>query len=1402
MKRNQIQYLAIKGMNRDLSISKSTNEFSYENKNIRITVNNGDTLFTITNERGTKQVYPSKLDLGTILGYCSVKDYVVIFSKKDSSSSTDGSKITILKYDSSKPLEESFSLFKSIPLSLGFNLNNPIESLGVYEAEDIIKVYWVDGINQPRVINILSPKLDNIDTSDSTIFNFSPAVYSDTIKERFNITKEYSSGGTFQSGTIQYHFSYFNLYGQETSIIYSSPVYYLSFKDRGGSPEERVNNIFNITIDNPSNKFDYIRIYSTRKTSENGDIVANIVRDIKISSNSSISIVDNGLYTESIDPTRLLYIGGDNIIASTLTSKDNTLFLGNIKDNTAIINKELRDKIRTSTVKFINVNTGNQNPNEADFQNYLNKVNLGSFVGTYPYTINLDKPSNEIKTFKYGDYYRIGVQFLSKEGIWSDPVYIGDFKNDVPIYFPNSNDIPNNSDNFVYLPQLKIKLPNDVINELRVLNYIRVRPVVVYPNDSERSFVCQGVVSPTVYSTEDRMDNSPFVQSSWFFRPSYIFNTIQRPKSYEDTWRGNTVIEFRHNKSLFGDLDNGSVPRGVELPTQFSAPEDPIVDKQNASLWRSNNNKYFFVDSSILTMHSPDLEFNGLSSNEGLKFKIVGLVPIQARQASLDVKTSTSNRIVKIDENSTKQGMGLYLENLNKQLQESANANGTIVSEFCWEDYFLDKVDHNIVVANSLWLIHPWHGGGSISHTIEDDTIVSSSGSSVLKSNRRVNYHYSYNSLYLQNPWEAEVSNNVNRPGITSIAYHNSNEERFYNIRNNKNKNIIYQGNVDKLVTCSNKLINEYEGYATSAAYINKGTLHRDIHSAYTASFGGDRAFKSNPVSLKYKSTPHAVFGFNIGGSNNDTQITLPIIADREESIYIPDSKMLFWDNDRTISSIYSEGLSNPFYNIITANAPFLFLGELYRDVDVNSLFGGNTESAISNNQWYVCGEVVGLNEDIIGTEGDIYYQRYDCIKTYPFTLEDENSVTEILSFMCETKINIDGRYDKNRGSLNASVTPENFNQINNVYSDDNRFQTYRSLDSTLFNTSNYPTTIIWSLPHKSKSHIDSWTSISQASSHILDGVYGDITSLNFWNNEIFAFQEHGFSNIMYNSRTQIPTSDGVPIEITNSGNVLSRYLSRSMGCTNKWSIVESPNGIYFIDNNSSSINLYNGNIASLSDNLGFRQWINDNNINKPYNPIDFENFIGYYDRSNNDVYFVNKNSSLCYSELLGQFTSFFDYNNVSAMFNLQNKFLSINKDTIWEHSVGEYNNFYGEIKPFHIIFKCNPNEPTDKIFSNIEFRSDTWSINPEQVLLNKSFDTLEVWNEYQYGKSTLEFKQNNISTLKRKFRIWRANIPRDNNDKRGINRIRNPWSFIKLSMENPNNYKTAFHDLIVYYYE
>ena len=581
---------------------------------------------------------------------------------------------------------------------------------------------------------------------------------------------------------------------------------------------------------------------------------------------------------------------------------------------------------------------------------------------------------------------------------------------------------------------------------------------------------------------------------------------------------------------------------------------------------------------------------------------------------------------------------------------------------------------------------------------------------------------------------------------------------------------------------------------------------------------------------MRYKSTPHIVMALNYTKDNK--QVILPTLQDGEYTYpstlnkwninkignYNSNAYKPFWDIDNNCKGIYQDALDvdlRAYNNSLSGYSieyGWLWLGEIYNPNVVNK-FGGTSEEALANNLWLPCGESISLlsngvpknNFTLFYTEGDTYYQRYDHIKTYS-SLEEQNGITDIISFMCETRINLDGRYDKNRGQItNFVMSPTNFNKMNKVYSQDNNYFNYRFLNLDDVQLDNFHNSITWTKTKMLGEDTDSWTNISLASILDLDGNKGYIRSIQRFNNNLIAFQDKGISQILYNESVQIPTSNNIPIELGNSGKVTGkRYISDTIGCTNKWSICKTPNGIYFIDDISKKIFLFNGNVESLSDKLGFHSWINEKLKNTEiWNPTDFNGFVTYYDNINSDVFFISKDSCLTYSELLGQFSSFYSYEHTHYFANLKNKGLWIkyninkNKSKLWLHNEGDYNMFFGSYKPFYTTLVVNPEPIQDKVFNNIEFRSDTWNNN---TLLDITFDTLTTWNEYQYGETKLKNTFGIPSTLKKKFRMWRANIPRDNKNNR--DRMRNPWLYLKLSMNEENTNKTILHDIIVKYFE
>ena len=136
---------------------------------------------------------------------------------------------------------------------------------------------------------------------------------------------------------------------------------------------------------------------------------------------------------------------------------------------------------------------------------------------------------------------------------------------------------------------------------------------------------------------------------------------------------------------------------------------------------------------------------------------------------------------------------------------------------------------------------------------------------------------------------------------------------------------------------------------------------------------------------------------------------------------------------------------------------------------------------------------------------------------------------------MCETRVNIDGRSDRNRGQLsNLNMSPQNFNLMNEVYTQRDNFFNYRKLDKDYYKQHKFANQITWSKEKSLGEEIDTWTNITLANTLDLGGERDEITALVTWNEQLLCFQKKALNQILFNNRVQIPTSDGVPIEISN----------------------------------------------------------------------------------------------------------------------------------------------------------------------------------------------------------------------------------------------------------------------------
>ncbi len=1465
MQKKQVAIMPI-SMQQDLAVSKFPADAAYEIRNMRIVTNGSNTSLCLTNEKGNSLVN-LELNNSVILGYVYVEDYIIAFSK--------GTKDYIYKIYVDNDTLKTKALYEG---NLNFSLDHPIEGIASIESDKVKKVYWVDGLNEVRAINIV-----DFESSQNPDYKFEITANNISLNDSIKVTKGYE-GGSFTAGVIQYAYCYYNLHGHETPLINCSCLNYISHQ-QGITNDEKISCNFNISISNVDNSYDYIRLYSIMRTSLDATPEVKRLTDIYIKdTKEDVHFIDNGKIGDTVDPMVLLYLGGDKIIADTLISKDDTLFLGNIEDHNYAITESDREQIQSTLkdkLKFVSPTIG--------------KVYKGASYTSYKGNLGLSQ--DELLTFKYGETYRIGIQFQFKDGKLSDVIYLKDI---------NNTNHPTYSDGMLYLPYLQLKDIGTLDN-----NIARARLMYVYPNIENRTRLCQGIVSPTVYEEKSRVNKNLYVQPSWLFRDSsyknkdFIDKEIQSsykdkdkdkdvyinakelvPESVDATFKywsdhrrvGLTTYynyciqkdkeEIKHFSSYDAACNYlrtygiNTLPTDEEWETYSSGNKGSItaniqVDSLEGFISKLKDNNNYYIDSSIVTLYSPEIEeiYNTINSESLTDIELIGASPIQNTYNDYIITSSNSLRDPK--------ELGLI----------DRNIKGIIKSDLLWNDVTPDSDPIKQNPYHSwAFKVYMWHRKGSLNaDNIGDNNSIDDSKYgrqySILNKKVFVNVRDTLNTTYFNSvvrdrPFKVHINNYeglykladtynykgvVNTINVSSdkypifgveitkdlgvigsietlqekevtnkgeIIYSNDPVPIKYKTANHividlgkylpKSKNIIPEDKIDLTTIASsdnylivNKIVESLKDIPRKITEEEFNAL--GIYNGYK--------FYSKTLLTNYVST-EIVTSFHKGTDNyytinyatkveNLQELKLDstfLILCKDENSYYTAKVVGFYAETPTIEyTKYADTKGEMSANVSIPNNS-IYKCDIIRDLG-NTQYGGtltnkDNDSLMLNTKWTPISDFVNIkNKSIVAHRGDTYFQKWDCMSTFPYSSEDINQVIDITSAFIESRINLDGRTDI-RGDYSASMNYSNFNSINNIYSQTDNFlaKTNVVLKDPIVK---YNTGIAFSLSKTYDEEIDSWTNIKLANNISLDGNYGDLNALKVFNNDIYFFQKGAVGIVNFNNRVQINTSDGVPIEISNSGKVQGKtYISNFYGCSNKWSIVDTASGFYFIDDINKCILHFNGqSFINLSTTKQMYSWINKNISKSPWN-LNNNSIRVLYDRNTSDIYFTNNKEALAFNEQLGAFSSFYSYPNVDWLFTLNNDSYQICKNKVWKLQGGNlYSVFFNANENYSLSIIANPEFQSDKIFDTVEFRTNGIEHFINWKTENYPFDSLITTNEYQSAVSTL-------SSLRKKFRIWRWQIGRNTNNR---DRIRNPWA--KITMVGNSNTEVRLYDLAVTYY-
>lgn len=732
-----------------------------------------------------------------------------------------------------------------------------------------------------------------------------------------------------------------------------------------------------------------------------------------------ITFIDTGTIGDNVDPTELLYKGGETITAKALEQKDNTLFLGNL----SIARKSLND-----TVYDENGNKTYKEAIEEDLRDsehineVLRRLSIPSPSSTiYAYSSQLNaKAQNTFNDkvspqgysvpcggFKSGETYRLGVQFQYESGKWSEPIFI----KDAPMPGTKRPD-SGYATGYYYLdlPCFKGILSGKVSSKLSEIGYKKVRPVVVFPTMQDRNIICQGVINPTmehVYNYDTSENNS--YQSSWFFRPQLDGSKSQiKDNLYcAPTW--NSFLECTQPIDTWNPESNNL--RAIEIQGSLTNGTETI------------RRETFMIEKDLSTMHSPDIEFDEqlkIMDYTGVSCDYIGKAQFYNTLYDMSIQTETPTI--------SNSGSGF--------IHVSGHQTGSwgLVAGPFYEDFIVDDLtsgdgdnkelrifrDWDKELCPAKFMVYPWQATGSLNNDINraaNHGIASAVLKKKVLSNLRCASTVWVNGGLTTNKLDAQ------------IFY--SNEIELLRV-----DNLFYNGNIDTVINPSYgdgiyMLAGHYTGrfsvFAWNNVEVNSPLNTTDPNKKIARWYKtfSQSLNESITAGLYYWDTSESKWKYcagSIGTDIGDYFVDLVIKKGTVRMKYKSSPHILLNTMESHFGSrVYTQSISS------NGGLPIVELTKT-----VTERYGGISEDALKANVWIPCGEPVVLGQNgcsevassdgstvFYWSYGDTYFQRYDCLKTYAFTPEDPNQVVEIGSFMLETHVNIDGRYDRNRGQIN-----------------------------------------------------------------------------------------------------------------------------------------------------------------------------------------------------------------------------------------------------------------------------------------------------------------------------------------------------------------------------------------------
>lgn len=1436
------QTFKVHGMKTDLSESSFENEYAFENKNMRINVVDEDnTLMNLTNERGTKFAGEIRgIPIG-VKRYAADKTLVVTTESEghedvalqDILYASDVNTTYAEKILEVNPQDRVYSvemkpdgtsvLSKLIKKSnLNWSAVHPLE-IEHYKDGDKDNFYFADGVNN---LKTFVKEGDGI-VAYNDRFDYNCKITGD---ERITAELTHNSLGEFYSGVVEYCFAYITKQGHKTGIIDISDMLYLAEQSEGVmikiglAPNKRCPYVVKLNITNLSDKYEDIECYSLFRSTLDGEITVRKVFRSKIGNVSGVHKVQFTDYNkgEICSYGELLTRFNSVLIPSTMTQKSSTLFLGGIRTN----NYENLKKLFVDSSKIRNVSR------EMLYicdQDEYDKMPLAPRSGAVDSLIEgYDiMTASEYHYFLKENLYYYGLQFQDRYGNWSPVISIGSSKDVKEVY-----------------------LNEDYVAKIIHSGYVAVR-VMIDDIRRVRKTVCEGISVPCVCFgkeeiTESRYEN-PVSHEVRTYRLE-TFNPIYGIDYYAPYF---PCVSDNNIWALKGDIYDGG--KKIRHANDYSDIYSPDIEFNENFVLRNSCYKVKYLQNDIsLSFHKINVAVNG---NIGVLYNgkhdsYFGTARISDSNGSgyyywIDAITGYQKALQLICNNSEEDG---DIDNEN-----------ILLSLYQLNNWYIEE-------KPSKYKIYLWQPGGSLNDSDGKTSVLR------YKQVSRVYYCERHSHEYYDSVDDARcylydgTSNNIpvegaymnpTMAGSTDKVYSGIVNMTIYpeiwSIDSNLGKNVT-SGNKtmwddDQAQICDGyspatlqslsfvgqpvEIWREWTGLDVSGStqiqewreawqYVALAKLFVDnqrshLDRPYKMFRGGNNdnlgakiwMFGSEVYNGRYKyghdwivnmeATPETDNGST--GSSNwfDYPIKVRVTNNYNRSGNI---KVAYKTPRHIVAKLKLQQNKN-YYVIVE---------------DSNVVFPRNEKSDIENGHWIVCSkkhklEYGRLLIDDVDIKERYYWDKYECLKTEPYSLNDENQVTCVMNVnRINSYINPLCRYDRirNRSDYNG-ITSDVMNKMNMVYNQKNNFFIFSGITEDTVTANSMSNTILYSDIKVNSEKDDTFVNFDSTNFYTIDSHIKTINKLINFKDQLLCFSDDAIVQVLYDEKIVINTDSVQALGLASTDKIAGTQLvSDTYGCMNKWSMDMYNNALYFSDDLSKKLIEYNGEFLMLNETLSIETLNNRIMKRNVWNPLDWGNTKLNVDGYSKDVHYTCADIDISLNTMIGAFTSLYSYEKIPYMLNVGDysvalKNISKSKTELWLMREGDYNYFFGKYEPYWTTVIVNQNSLVNKMLSNIEFSTEAYETNGDILLpiQNFTFDHVSFWNDYQENKLAVDYRMYGQSLLKKKFRTWRINRFRDSSRmlRRNYDHMANTWHYLKLSTEKENNNKLTFHWLNVNYY-